>query len=64
VVGSNSGTVQNCSVSGSVEGNYYSGGVVGYNSDEGIVENCYAAANVKDNYYAAGGIVGINGGVV
>lgn len=56
--------MQNCSVSGSVEGNYYSGGVVGYNSDEGIVENCYAAANVKDNYYAAGGIVGINGGVV
>ena len=53
-----SGTVQNLSVSGSVSGNNYVGGVVGYNS--GIVTNCYNTGEVSGNY--VGGVVGYSSG--
>ena len=55
------GKVQNLSVSGSVKGNDYVGGVVGDNL--GIVENCYNTGEVSGNSYV-GGVVGYNGGRV
>ena len=56
-----SGTVQNLSVSGSVSGNRYVGGVVGVN--RGSVENCYNTGSVSGNRYV-GGVVGDNRGTV
>ena len=53
-----SGKVQNLSVSGSVSGNNYVGGVVGLN--RGSVENCYNTGNVSGSY--VGGVVGYNDG--
>ncbi len=63
---SSSGKVQNLSVSGSVSGNNYVGGVVGDN--RGSVENCYNTGTVSgpdsgtSNY--VGGVVGYNSGSV
>ena len=54
---SGSGKVQNLSVSGSVKGNDYVGGVVGRNL--GTVENCYNTGTVTGNNFV-GGIVGDN----
>jgi len=78
VVGDNYGKVQNCyfiaSVTDSVKGNYFIGGVVGFNENGGIVENCYSAGSGSisstgtgslDNS-SVGGVVGCNevGGVI
>ena len=59
---SGSGKVQNLSVSGSVKGNDYVGGVVGQNS--GSVENCYNTGTVTGTYSYVGGVVGYNSGPV
>ena len=56
--GDNIGTVKDLSVSGSVKGNDYVGGVVGYNS--GTVTNCAFTGSVSGNNYV-GGVVGYNG---
>ena len=61
--GDNTGTVQNLSVSGSVKGDDYVGGVVGYN-DEGRVINCTNTGSVKGSGDRVGGVVGYNGGTV
>ena len=55
------GTVQDLSVSGSVSGNNYVGGVVGYNS--GTFENCAFTGSVSGDWYV-GGVVGDNSGTV
>ena len=62
VAGRNSGTIQNCSVSGgTVTGNNCAGGVVGDNpAFFGAIENChYTGGTVTGGY--AGGVVGRNG---
>ena len=56
------GTVQNLTVSGSVKGDDYVGGVVGQN--HGSVENCDFTGSVKGNNNYIGGVVGYNGGTV
>ena len=59
-----SGTVQNLSVSGSVKGDAYVGGVVGYNNG-GTVTGCIfsgsGSVSVTGSYYV-GGVVGENSG--
>ncbi|MDR2522704.1 MAG: hypothetical protein LBC93_03255 [Synergistaceae bacterium] len=64
VVGWNSGTVLNCTSSGSVSSysDSYSGGVVGCNS--GTVLNCTSSGSVSSSYSSSGGVVGLNGGTV
>ena len=57
-----SGTVQNLSVSGSVSGNNYVGGVVGDN--RGSVEDCDFTGSVTSTVDYVGGVVGYNGGTV
>ena len=52
------GTVKDLTVSGSVKGDDYVGGVVGYN-DEGRVENCHNIGSVSGERYV-GGVVGYN----
>ena len=56
------GTVKDLTVSGSVKGDDYVGGVVGYN-DEGRVENCHNIGSVSGDRYV-GGVVGDNRGTV
>ena len=59
---SGSGKVQNLSVSGSVKGKWYVGGVVGFNFS-GTVTNCAFSGSVSGSEYV-GGVVGDNGGTV
>ena len=54
---SGSGKVQNLSVSGSVKGNSYVGGIAGQNL--GSVENCHNTGSVKGSGHV-GGVVGSN----
>ncbi|MCL2509589.1 MAG: hypothetical protein FWF07_00715, partial [Methanomassiliicoccaceae archaeon] len=66
VVGcSNGGTVENCYVTGAVEGTFNVGGVVGY-SQNGTVMNCYNSGTVAlvGSYSSAGGVVGNNDGTL
>jgi hypothetical protein len=54
-------SVRNTGVSGSITGDYYVGGLVGYNN--GTITNSYATATVvSDNY--GGGLVGYNKGTI
>ena len=56
VVGYSWGTIENCSVSGSVSGTMYVGGVVGVQRD-GSITGCSSSATVKGTLYA-GGVAG------
>ena len=58
----NIGTVQNLTVSGTVSGRIYVGGVVGLNL--GSVENCHNTGSVTSSGSPVGGVVGYNGGTV
>ena len=61
VVGSGWGTIENCSVSGSVSGTVYVGGVVGVQIG-GSITGCSSSATVKGTVYV-GGVAGqTNGG--
>ena len=61
VAGYSKGTIENCSVSGSVSGTVYVGGVVGAQW-EGSITGCSSSATVKGTVYV-GGVVGqTNGG--
>jgi hypothetical protein len=60
----NSGTVQNCYVTGAVSGNNYVGGVAGDVVSNATVQNCYATGAVSGNDYI-GGVAGrVDGGTV
>ena len=64
VVGTNNGTVENCSVTGTVTGGNNTGGVVGQNgsgSGTAIVQNCSATGTVTGGNNA-GGVAGSNNG--
>ena len=56
VVGSSWGTIENCSVSGSVSGTVYVGGVVGVQIG-GSITGCSSSATVKGTLYV-GGVAG------
>ena len=61
VAGENRGTIENCSVSGSVtdlSDNSYVGGIAGWNNS-GIITDCHSSATVKGMCFA-GGIAGQN----
>ena len=61
VAGYSDGTIENCSVSGSISGTIYVGGVVGAQRDRSIT-GCSSSATVKGTVYV-GGVVGqTNGG--
>ena len=54
------GIVQNLTVSGTVSGGWYVGGVVGRN--DGTVKNCYNTGAVSGSGWCVGGVVGKNNG--
>jgi hypothetical protein len=59
---SNNGTVANCSSHGEVMGNFYVGGLVGYNA--GPVTCCYSTVKVSGSRWSIGGLVGYSCGRV
>ncbi len=63
LVGSNSGSLKNCSFAGLVSGADAVGGLIGVNTLTGIAENCHAEGSVSGAHFV-GGIVGDNRGVI
>ena len=51
-------TIQNCNVTGEINGYNYSGGIVGYANDNTHILNCSFQGNVEGNGEERGGIVG------
>jgi hypothetical protein len=62
LAGGNDGTVSNCYCSGTVTGDDYVGGLIGYNW-QGAVSNSYSTGSV-DGKHNVGGLVGINEGAL
>jgi len=63
IVGVNSGTVKNCSFTGTVSGTERIGGIAGRNKVSGIIEGCSISGIVYGDHYV-GGIAGENLGVI
>ena len=63
VIGANYGTLENCYNAGMVNGNSFSGGVIGSSSWGTTVENCYNNGAISGNY-AVGGVAGSGSTVV
>lgn len=61
--GKNSGTIRNCSFSGSVSGKEFIGGIAGQNTVSGVIENCSSFGSVSGDHFV-GGITGQNDGVI
>ena len=61
IVGQNNGTISDCSVSGSIQGSNFVGGIVGDNMEYGRVLSCSCTAEIKGTN-DVGGIVGHNKG--
>jgi The GLUG motif. len=66
IAAANYGTISNCSVSGTVKGNQYVGGLVGVNKSSGVISGCYSTAFVTQNANGSdiGGLVGRNYGTI
>ena len=63
IAGVNSGTLRNCSFTGTVSGTERIGGVVGRNKVSGVIEGCVSSGLVYGDHYI-GGIAGENVGVI
>ena len=63
LVGINSGTVRNCTFTGTVSANERIGGIAGRNKVSGIIEGCTTSGTVYGDHYI-GGIAGENQGVI
>ena len=63
IVGSNQGTIKNCTFNGTVSGKEQVGGITGVNEAASIIENCNVSGMVYGNHYI-GGIAGTNQGVI
>lgn len=64
LVGINKGNIRNCSVSGFIEGNDNTGGIIGESKSSGIVENCENTASIKTTKEQVGGLTGSNRGTI
>ncbi len=62
VVGSNSGTIENCYNTGVINGTAYVGGVAGDNRTGAIIRNCYNSGSVSGGYNIGGVIGAVPGG--
>ena len=63
IVGTNIGTVSNCSFYGSVDGKSNVGGIAGSNETGGVISDCRSDGTVVCEHYT-GGVVGLNMGTV
>lgn len=64
IVGSNSGTLKNCSFLGAVSGKGTVGGLVGVNEVEGRIEDCVFQSGAVSGEHYTGGVVGENRGTI
>ncbi len=58
LAGYNYGEIVDCQTSGAVNGDYYIGGLVGYN-DFGLIQQCASTCAVTGDHYYIGGLVGL-----
>lgn len=63
IAGTNGGTIQNCSFTGTLSGKEIIGGIAGLNKASSMIENCIVNGKVYGNHYV-GGIAGENKGVL
>lgn len=63
IAGVNSGTVRNCTFTGSVTGKENTGGIAGLNKETGLVSGCGTIGGVHGKS-STGGIVGNNSGLI
>ncbi len=63
LVGSNSGLISGCAVSGNVTGGRQAGGIAGVNEVSGVITDCQAGGTVNGRHFA-GGIAGENKGTI
>lgn len=63
IVGKNSGTLENCTFSGSVKGENVIGGIVGNNTDYGQIISCISYGNIIGEN-STGGVAGKNSGFI
>lgn len=63
LVGQNSGTIENCNVSGNVEGENNIGGICAVNNATGVIVNCNSSATLSASTNT-GGIAGKNDGTI
>lgn len=63
IVGSNSGTLLNCTFDGTVNGKSYVGGIAGINETSGTLFGCTVRGSVRGEHYT-GGIAGANRGTL
>ncbi len=63
IVGSNYGTIKNCSFDGNVSGKTTIGGIAAFNKSTGIIKRCTVSGRITGSYYT-GGITGINHGII
>lgn len=59
LAGRNDGTINNCFSHSTVIGQFYTGGLVGYNYSSGNIDHCYSTGSVSGNS-DVGGLVGYN----
>ncbi len=63
LAGSNAGLIENCTVSGTLTGKDYIGGLVGINLVTGTIDHCEVLGRITGNHFV-GGIAGKNDGVI
>ncbi len=63
IAGSNAGTIQNCSFTGTISGGECVGGIAGLNAISGLVENCTVNGQVFGTHFV-GGLAGENKGIL
>lgn len=63
IVGSNYGTIKNCSFEGNVSGKKTIGGIAAFNKSTGVIKKCEVRGRITGSYYT-GGITGINHGII
>lgn len=63
IAGTNAGTIQNCTFTGTISGTDYIGGIAGYNTESGKIEKCTADGILYGNHFS-GGIAGGNSGLI
>lgn len=63
LAGQNAGTIQNCTVSGTVTGTSQVGGIAGANTVSGVITGCTVSGSVYGDHFI-GGVAGQNDGVI
>ena len=63
IVGSNAGSIKNCTFTGEVSGSSQIGGIAGHNEVSGVIRDCTVSGSISGGHFV-GGIAGVNAGVI